>query len=113
MRRLAAHDWPGNVRELEHVVERAFVLSPDGPLLDDPQIGPQAEPRAEPPLALGFQQAKARAVAQFEAGYIRELLLAHAGNISRAAKAADKNRRAFFELIRKHQIDAASFRPTR
>ncbi len=109
MRRLAAYDWPGNVRELEHVVERAVVLSPGGPLLDDPQVGL----RAEPPLALGFQQAKARAVAQFEAGYIRELLLAHAGNISRAAKAADKNRRAFFELIRKHQIDAASFRPAR
>lgn len=27
---LMAHDWPGNVRELENVVERAFVLCPDG-----------------------------------------------------------------------------------
>jgi PAS domain S-box-containing protein len=27
---LGAHDWPGNVRELENVIERAFVLCPDG-----------------------------------------------------------------------------------
>jgi PAS domain S-box-containing protein len=27
---LMAHDWPGNVRELENVIERAFVLCPDG-----------------------------------------------------------------------------------
>jgi transcriptional regulator of acetoin/glycerol metabolism len=25
-----AHDWPGNVRELENIIERAFVLCPDG-----------------------------------------------------------------------------------
>ncbi len=27
---LMAHDWPGNVRELENIIERAFVLCPDG-----------------------------------------------------------------------------------
>jgi transcriptional regulator with PAS, ATPase and Fis domain len=27
---LIAHDWPGNVRELENIIERAFVLCPDG-----------------------------------------------------------------------------------
>ena len=39
------------------------------------------------------------------------MLHLHQGNISRAARAADKNRRAFWELIRKHGIDAQSFRP--
>jgi len=29
---LVANDWPGNVRELENVIERAFVLCPDGVL---------------------------------------------------------------------------------
>jgi len=27
---LMAYDWPGNVRELENIIERAFVLCPDG-----------------------------------------------------------------------------------
>jgi PAS domain S-box-containing protein len=27
---LMAHDWPGNVRELENVIERSFILCPEG-----------------------------------------------------------------------------------
>jgi DNA-binding NtrC family response regulator len=53
---------------------------------------------------------KARAVAQFEKACIQGLLLAHQGNINKAAQAAKKNRRAFFELMRKHRIDARQFR---
>ncbi len=34
-RRLEAHDWPGNVRELKNVMERAYILSGDGPLRVD------------------------------------------------------------------------------
>src|SRR5262249_39838463 len=26
------YDWPGNVRELQHVIERAVILSREGPL---------------------------------------------------------------------------------
>jgi formate hydrogenlyase transcriptional activator len=32
---LAAHDWPGNVRELQNTVERAVILSREGPLRFD------------------------------------------------------------------------------
>lgn len=32
MAQLTAHDWPGNVRELQNAVERAVILSSDGPL---------------------------------------------------------------------------------
>ena len=44
-------------------------------------------------------------VEQFEREYIEGLLKTHRGNITRAAQAAEKNRRAFWELIRKHRID--------
>lgn len=30
--RLLAYPWPGNVRELQNVIERALILSPEGPL---------------------------------------------------------------------------------
>jgi DNA-binding NtrC family response regulator len=35
MDRLIDYDWPGNVRELENVIERALILSPQGPLCFD------------------------------------------------------------------------------
>jgi DNA-binding NtrC family response regulator len=67
----------------------------------------------EPAPALwdeSFQAAKARVVEDFERHYIERLLQASEGNISHAARIAKKNRRAFFELIRKHDIDAGRFR---
>jgi two-component system, NtrC family, response regulator GlrR len=106
---LLDHDWPGNIRELEHVIERAVVLSQEGDLIREPAI--HLSRPAGSPAPESFQKAKARAVALFEAAYIRDLLLAYKGNISQAAKAADKDRRAFWELIRKHGIDATLFRP--
>jgi DNA-binding NtrC family response regulator len=53
-----------------------------------------------------FREAKIR----FERAYIEDLLLAYQGNITKAAKAARKNRRAFWELIRKYQIDVARYK---
>jgi len=40
--------------------------------------------------AESFQEAKKRVIAQFETAYIRGLLLAHQGNITKAAQAAKK-----------------------
>jgi hypothetical protein len=57
-----------------------------------------------------FRQAKARVVAGFERAYLRGALYRHSGNVARAARAACKHRRAFWALMRKHQIDAAHFR---
>ena len=101
--KLRAYDWPGNVRELEHVVERAVALSTeeviDGAEIDLPSSAPAHECRDS------FKDAKARAVAEFEKQYLSELLATHHGNITRAAQAARKNRRAFWQLLRKHHID--------
>jgi DNA-binding NtrC family response regulator len=103
---LMAYDWPGNVRELEHVIERAALLSV-GPVIAESDI---ALPRQGSSAKCSFQEAKARVIGQFELGYLRGLLAAHGGNVTRAAQAAGKNRRAFFELLRKHNIDVQSFK---
>ena len=58
-----------------------------------------------------FKEAKAMVVNEFEKSYIEKLLLSYKGNITRAAQAAQKNRRAFWQLIRKHQIDVQTFKP--
>jgi len=62
------------------------------------------------PAHESFQTAKDCAVAQFEKGYLTEILLVHRGNITKAAQAAGKNRRAFWQLLRKPGIDTHSVR---
>jgi two-component system, NtrC family, response regulator GlrR len=107
MKRLLAHSWPGNVRELSHTIERAVLLG-NGPYILPAEIEIGDEERA--PLDDSFQAAKARVVEQFERRYIEQMLIACEGNITHAAVAAKKHRRALWELIRKHRIDPKRFR---
>ncbi len=104
--RLAAYRWPGNVRELEHSIQRA-VLFCGGEFID---AGDLELPALEAPVCQNFRAAKDHAVKAFERSYIERLLLMCDGNITHAAEAAGKDRRAFWQLIRKHGIDAERYR---
>jgi len=108
IRKLRTYAWPGNIRELHNVVERAVLFChgsvigaddldlPDGLVVDE--------------SVESFRVAKARMVEAFERSYIERLLMVSAGNITLAASAARKNRRAFFALMRKYSIEPARFR---
>jgi two-component system response regulator GlrR len=103
LQKLLCHPWPGNVRELENVIQHAVVLAHNA------IIGANDIPLRDRESELedqSFQQLKAKAIDQFEQGYVRRLLLIHDGNITKAARAAGKDRRAFWELMRKHNITA-------
>jgi DNA-binding NtrC family response regulator len=108
---LLAHDWPGNVRELQNVIERSLLMA-QGPHLsaEDVDIRGTAEVSRH---RESFRIAKGRVVQQFERAYIEHLLTVCEGNVTHAAHEAKKNRRAFFELIRKHRIEPDRYRPTR
>ena len=106
MQLLQLYDWPGNVRELEHNVERAVVLS-EGRIVQAIDV---VLPSSESDLQESFHDAKVKMTAAFEKTYIERLLLAHHGNISQAARAAQKNRRTFWELIRKYEINVENFK---
>jgi len=62
---------------------------------------------------LGFAAAKIQYVSLFEASYLRSKLDRHAGNVSRAAEAADLDRKTFYRLLRKHRLDPERFRGQR
>lgn len=111
LERLFAHDWPGNVRELQHVIERAVLLANGSMLLERDIDLPGTDEQVGMAHAVeSFSVAKGRIVRQFERSYIEHLLVTCDGNVTHAAQLAGKNRRAFFELMRKHEIAAAVFR---
>lgn|SRR5215510_1175720 len=103
---LIMHNWPGNVRELEHVIERAVVLCEAEIInLEDVLLTNIKRARRE-----SLKEAKAKEIARFERNYIQGVLSLCRGNITKAAQVAQKNRRAFWQLIQKHQIDVTRFK---
>jgi two-component system, NtrC family, response regulator GlrR len=101
LNRLVSHSWRGNIRELQNVLMRAVVLSDrdeiEPPDLDLPEEGAAAKDQS-------FRAMKSRVVWRFEHDFLAAALRAHHGNITRAAFAVKKNRRAFWELLRKHNL---------
>lgn len=107
---LEEYSWPGNVRELENCV-RYLAATKVGRVVTMTDVvflrGTNREPG--PPqtvmrLDLSFQRAKRELVDEFERQYIAHALRNSGGNISQAARASGKARRAFFELMRKHGL---------
>ena len=116
LHKLMSHHWPGNVRELRHVMERSLLLARGDEIhADDIAIDPDLDEtlacqgQAADTANESFQSAKKRVVDDFERRYIEALLAQHHGNLTHAASSAKKNRRAFFELVRKHHIDTRRF----
>ena len=107
------HPWPGNVRELENWVHRQFLMC-CGPVIVHDAVAAQAQalaqaddaasaaPQGWPPCA--YAQAKAEALRRFEGEYLRRALIEADGNVSRAARLAGKERRAFGKLLKKHGL---------
>ena len=101
LRKLLAHSWPGNVRELEGVIQRGVLLAPGSTLQPEDMDLPLPNHEDENGA---FHVAKARVVEQFEQTYLLDLMVAHQGNISQAAKAAGKDRRTFQKLLQKYDL---------
>ena len=107
---LLAHDWPGNVRELENAVQRAAQSWRAGRVevedlgLSVP-VALTGTEGGEAPLAV----LKRRAIEAFEREYLIRLMQHHAGNVSRAARAAGKERRDLGRLLKRHHLDPRTF----
>ncbi|WP_295886934.1 sigma 54-interacting transcriptional regulator [uncultured Thiohalocapsa sp.] len=107
---LAAHPWPGNVRELENLIHRSVLLADGALVFPQPAAGEAMPSVSAAPTQEPFAVAKARAIEAFERSYLTDLLQATGGNVSEAARRADKERRALGKLLKKHAIDAGPAR---
>jgi DNA-binding NtrC family response regulator len=113
---LEAYPWPGNVRELQNIVERACALADTATVtrrdLPDYVLHAAARPPAATATAgapgatagLALHEAREQWMRTFEGAYLRDLLEAHGGNISAAAKAAGIDRKTFHRLVSKYEI---------
>ena len=119
--KLLSHTWPGNVRELQGVIQRAVAMASGAGLeADDLDLPEKDNPELKgPTMALlsreglsescSFHDMKAKVIEEFERAYLSELLTTHHGNISKAARSARKERRAFQRLLMKHGLDRRVF----
>ena len=57
----------------------------------------------------GFHKMRTKVIEEFELTYLSDLLSTHQGNISKAARAAKKERQAFQRLLQKHGLDQRVF----
>jgi two-component system response regulator GlrR len=102
--RLKAYHWPGNVRELENRVKQAMVMAKED-LIDTEALSlfSGASGGRDFPA---FRQAKA----EFERNYVVQALQIAQGKVAAAARLAGKDRKDFYDLMRKHRIDPDTFR---
>lgn len=100
---LASAPWPGNVRQLFNVVEQVCALA-TSPLI--PLSLVQRALRVRSSEILSYADAKVR----FERDYLVQLLKLTDGNVSDAARLADRNRTEFYRLLQKHDLAPALFR---
>ncbi len=105
MELLVAADWPGNVRQLFNVVEQNVALCPSsviGASFLQKSLGLAPSQRS----VRSFDEARA----EFSRNYLRELLEITQGNVTQAARLADRNRTDFYKLLNRHEVNPALFK---
>src|SRR5438105_2579808 len=100
MQKLMLSPWRGNVRELENTIEKAVVMATQDMITADliHYLDTALEGQLKP-----LTEAKA----DFEQGYLKEVLESTRGNISRAALIAGRYRADFYKLLRKYRLHPA------
>lgn len=99
MQSLLTYAWPGNVRELENMIERSVVMSPDETITTE-FLPVSHQEKSQP----GSLQPLTEAKEAFERNYLKDVLCATQGNISRASQIAGRYRADFYKLLKKYGL---------
>ena len=104
LEKLLGYGWPGNVRELVNLLERATLMVDTRVIDAEHVIFPQATPSARQTSTalIPYRDAKAR----FEVEYYAQLMRTAGGNISLAAKLAQKTRKEVYDALKRCGLDA-------
>lgn len=96
--------WPGNVRQLKNVLSQVAELSLT-PIIPE-AIVRRVMRELEEDCLTAFDDARR----DFERDYLIRLLQTTSGNVSHAARVAQRNRTEFYKLLARHGLDPASFK---
>ena len=103
MELLISAPWPGNIRQLQNVVEQSVALSSENVISATLVKNALRDDSTQFP---SFQQARDH----YERDYLSKLLKITAGNVSQAARIAQRNRTEFYKLLNRHHLVAESYR---
>jgi two-component system response regulator GlrR len=100
---LLGYDWPGNIRELKNVIEQVCVFSNTAII----PVGLIEKALQQENLAMpSFNEAKQ----EFEQAYLIKLLTLVNGNVSQAARIAQRNRTEFYRLLKRHDLEQNDYK---
>ena len=101
--RLLNYSWPGNVRELRNVVERAVSLA-TRPVIREEDLPEELRKATSRQISVDvlepYEEAKAKALDQFQRAYFTSLLNEENGNISRVAIRARVDRKTVYRILK-------------
>ncbi|MBN2494722.1 MAG: sigma-54-dependent Fis family transcriptional regulator [Deltaproteobacteria bacterium] len=111
---LMRYDFPGNVRELRNTIEQAVIMARSDMIgIDDlPErlVKELRDGQRRASESRDFKSIKKHMLEDFERSYLQDLLTEVQGNVSRASEISGINRVNFYKLLRRHDLDAGSFR---
>ncbi len=96
-------DWPGNIRQLMNVVEQCCALCTTVRI---PAALVTRALRNKPTEILSYAEAKDH----FERDYLVNLMKLTGGQVTEAARLAQRNRTEFYRLLQKHALSPALFK---
>jgi len=103
MELLITAGWPGNVRQLKNVVEQSFAFCTTSIV---PAKLVLKALRGKSGEVVPLTEAKRC----FERDYLLKLLQITSGNVSQAARLANRNRTEFYKLLHRHELDPSQFK---
>ncbi len=109
---LCLYAWPGNVRELRQVAGTMCLLHASLERWRHAQLPPEIGTRLDDAVETPPPELQVRP-SELDEAMIRTALADQRGNVSRAAKALGVSRQSLYDLVRKFEIDADTFRVAR
>lgn len=106
------YPWPGNIREMQNVIERAAVLTKEGPIRLEtlPTIFRSTYESCQDEdvsrRRVSFKAERELQVGRTEKNIISRYLEETGGNVTKAARLANVPRRTFYRMLEKHGIVA-------